>query len=141
MDTHSVCCCSKTFAENIRKAAPKAEEWWRPTKSASLDSQDAADEYSDDGEDDRYETVVIKSLSQEKSFHNCGLETWHKARKEWNKRTVETLPPRPTPAEYNQLVKGLKKHSNQRTYELPRRMVLSDLIGVYNDIWEGGDGF
>jgi hypothetical protein len=65
------------------------------------------------------------------------LETWDKARKEWTQQTVETLPPKSTPVEYNQLVKGLSKASTQRTYELPRRMALSDLIDVYTDIWDG----
>lgn len=87
---------------------------------------------------EKVETIIVKSdPSDSRRFHNCGLETWLRAREEWNRRTVEVLPPRPTPAEYNQLVKGLKKHSALRTYELPRRMVLSDLIDVYTDIWEG----
>lgn len=82
-------------------------------------------------------TSVSSISTDNRRFHNCGLETWNKAREEWKKRTVETLPPKPTPAEYNQLVRGLIKHSAQRTYELPRKMALSDLIDVYNDIWEG----
>jgi hypothetical protein len=85
------------------------------------------------------ETYIVKKQSgQARKFHNCGLEAWLQAREEWNRRTVEVLPPRPTPAEYHILAKGLKKHSTLRTYELPRRMVLSDLIDVYTDIWEGG---
>ena len=82
-------------------------------------------------------TSVSSISTDNRRFHNRGLETWMKAREEWKKRTVETLPPKPTPAEYNQLVRGLIKHSAQRTYELPRKMALSDLIDVYNDIWEG----
>jgi len=92
----------------------------------------------DEGEG--FEAIVVStssSLSETRRFHNCGLETWLRARKEWNRRTVETLPPKPTPAEYNQLVRGLVKHSTQRTYELPRKMALSDLIDVYTDIWDG----
>lgn len=77
------------------------------------------------------------SSSETRRFHNCGLETWLKVREEWNRRTVETLPPKPTPAEYNQLVRGLVKHIGERTYELPRKMALSDLVDVYNDIWDG----
>jgi hypothetical protein len=113
------------------------EEWWEETACESNDKQECNDDYSDDGHTDGYETVVIKSLSQQKRFHNCGLGTWQQVRKEWKKQTVETLPPRPTPAEYAQLVKGLTRSSSLRTYELPRRMALSDLIGVYNDIWDG----
>lgn len=133
------CCCSDAplfITENIRKAPPTGDEWWE-TACESNDSQDDEEDYSDDGNTDAYDTVAINALSQEKRFHNCGLKTWHKVRKEWTKRTVESLPPRPTAAEYSQLVKGLTKHSSMRTYELPRRMALSDLISVYNDIWEG----
>lgn len=118
---------------NIRSAPPRKEEWWTETTCDSNDSQD----YSDS---EGFEAVIINNsstLAETRKFHNCGLETWLQARKEWNRRTVESLPPKPTPAEYNQLVRGLTKHINQRTYELPRRMALSDLIDVYTDIWDG----
>ena len=120
-------------AEKIRSAPPTEDEWWTETSCESNDSQDCSD-----GEG--MEAVAVQgssSTSETRRFHNCGLETWLRARKEWNKRTVETLPPKPTPAEYNQLVRGLTKHITQRTYELPRKMALSDLIDVYTDIWEG----
>lgn len=79
------------------------------------------------------------TLTRTKRFHNVGLETWLRVREEWKQRTVVTLPPRPTPAEHAQLVRSLKRHSTLRTYELPRRMVLSDLIAVYQDIWDSGE--
>jgi hypothetical protein len=124
--------------ENIRSAPPAAEEWWEDVAGESDDGHDYEDAHSDDGHSEGYETIVIKSLSRQKRFQNCGLETWLRVREKWTRRTVETLPPRPTPAEYAQLVKGLTKSSSLRSYELPRRMALSDLIGVYNDIWDGG---
>lgn len=127
----SVRCHTCCIAENIRPAPPRNEEWW-PEPNYEMN------EDMDEGEG--FEAIVVStssSLSETRRFHNCGLETWLRARKEWNRRTVETLPPKPTPAEYNQLVRGLVKHSTQRTYELPRKMALSDLIDVYTDIWDG----
>lgn len=136
------------ITENIRDAAPTADEWWEdvaapPTSSASAPASCRVD--SDDVHDNAIATKVaalfspsaLTSPSRQKRFHNVGLETWLRVREEWKQRTVESLPGRPTPAEHSQLVKGLARSSALRTYELPRRMVLSDLISVYNDIWEG----
>lgn len=120
--------------ENIRAEAPRSEDWWT---EESFDV-DASHETTNNCEG--FEAVVLLSsisTSETRRFRNCGLETWLRARQEWNRRTVETLPPKPTPAEYNQLVRGLAKHSTHRTYELPRKMALSDLINVYTDIWDG----
>lgn len=116
--------------EKLRSAPPTEDEWWTETSCESNDSQDCSDS-------EGVEVAVNSSSSETRRFHNCGLETWLRARKEWNKRTIETLPPKPAPAEYNKLARGLMKHSTQRTYELPSQMALSDLIGVYTDIWEG----
>ena len=74
--------------------------------------------------------------SDTRRFHNCGLETWLKAREEWKRQTVETLPPKPAPAGYNELVRGLIKNISQRSFELPRNMALSDVVDVYSDIWD-----
>lgn len=152
--------------ENIRTGPPTSEEWWKEVQQPSCETtQELSRNYSSDSDVDEeneikeegYETIVVQTSStitaasssslminttntansKEVVFHNCGYETWMKARSEWKKRTVQNLPPRPTPAEYNQLVKGLTKSSSLRTYELPRRMALSDLIDVYTDIWEG----
>jgi hypothetical protein len=127
---------------NIRNAPPKESDWWKVVGESDL--CDEVDEYGhecgyeEDGDHPgEIPSITIQKESPPKKFHNCGLETWEQTRKEWNRRTVEVLPPKPTPAEHNQLVRGLTKHSCQRTYELPRRMALSDLIEVYTDIWEG----
>jgi hypothetical protein len=73
-----------------------------------------------------------------KKFHNCGFETWVRSREEWKQRTVEDIPERPALVERAHLVKGLRKATTQRTYELPRNVGLSDLIHMYSDIWDGG---
>jgi hypothetical protein len=116
----------------MRSAPPQSGEWW-VEEELNMNDKD-----SEEGEG--FEAIVVSassSSSETRRFHNCGLETWLRAREEWNRRTVEKLPPKPTPAEYNQLVRGLIKHSSLRTYELPRKMALSDLIDVYTDIWDG----
>jgi hypothetical protein len=112
-------------------------EWWQEDTAQESSFETNSDD-SSSGTEERLETFLTKSQPSARAFHNCGLETWLLAREEWNKRTVTVLPPRRTPAEYNQLVRGLKKHSTLRNYELPRQMALSDLIDVYTDIWEGG---
>ena len=126
--------------ENIRRAPPSADEWWEVAECNSEDCDECGQECSY-AEDDTIlpvgscETAI--TVTPIKRFHNCGLETWERARGEWKRRTVDTLPERPTPAEYNHLVRGLTRNISQRTYELPQRMALSDLIEVYNDIWDG----
>lgn len=123
---------------NIRGSPPTADEWWHEDTAMESSFEQSEDDDTSSGTEERLETFLAKSKNVGSlKFHNCGLETWLRARNEWNKRTVEELPPRPTPAEYNQLVRGLKKHSTLRKYELPRQMALSDLIDVYTDIWEG----
>ena len=121
------------IVENIRDAPPRPEEWWQ---RAGPD----IDVYEEDEQGNINAKVIIcpRTNSRRKKFRNCGLETWLKAREEWQQRTVESVSQRrPTPSEHSQLVKGLAKASTLRTYELPRRMVLSDLIDVYQDIWDG----
>jgi len=122
--------------ENIRDAPPTAEEWWRADCPADIDVYEE-DEDGNIGDTPKVVISARMSTSGKKIFHNCGLETWLRARERWQRRTVDTLPERPSPAAHAQLVKGLTKASSLRTYELPRRMALSDLINVYTDIWEG----
>ena len=72
--------------------------------------------------------------SKNNDFHNAGLATWETSRAAWKVRTQATLPPAPPPIPFEQLVSGLTVLS--RTFELPNAMKLSDLIDVYQDIWE-----
>ena len=121
------------FSENIRSGAPQSADWW--TEESASDSIEGRD-----GEGLETTAVTVSSASSESSdtrrFHNCGLETWLKAREEWKRQTVETLPPKPAPAGYNELVRGLIKNISQRSFELPRNMALSDVVDVYSDIWD-----
>ena len=46
-------------------------------------------------------------------------------------------PPEPPAVEYGAVIDGLA--NLRRTFELPGRMRLNDLIELYIDIWEAGD--
>lgn len=80
---------------------------------------------------------LSSSTSETRQFHNCGLETWLRAREEWTKRTVETLPKKLPPGEYSAVARGLRKNMSLRTYELPQKMALPDIIELYTEIWDG----
>ena len=128
-------------AENIRDRPPIAEEWWED--AGAFDTIDLYQEVDDGTTTGLHSTpkIVVNAQvsSRHKKFHNCGYETWVRAREEWKQQTVDTIPERPALVERSQLVKGLKRATLQRTYELPRRVRLSDLIRVYHDIWDGDD--
>jgi len=71
-------------------------------------------------------------------FQNCGLSTWEKVRKEWSTQTVEERPaPPPALAKYESVKAGLSQV--RRTYELPGRMTLPDIVDLYVDVWEAGE--
>lgn len=76
--------------------------------------------------------------TSKKKFHNCGYETWIRAREEWKQQTVEAIPERPELSDRSQIMKGLRRATSQRTYELPRNIALPDLIHMYSDIWDSG---
>lgn len=124
--------------ENIRDRPPTADEWWEDV--GAPDTIDVYRQVEDDKTGSGKPKVVIKShvSSCHKKFHNCGFETWVRSREEWKQRTVEDIPERPALVERAQIVKGLRKATSQRTYELPRNVGLSDLIHMYSDIWDGG---
>ena len=124
--------------ENIRDRPPTADEWWEDV--GAPDTIDVYRQVEDDKTGSGKPKVVIKShvSSCHKKFHNCGFEVWVRSREEWKQRTVEDIPERPALVERAQIVKGLRKATSQRTYELPRNVGLSDLIHMYSDIWDGG---
>ena len=71
-----------------------------------------------------------------KQFVNHGLENWLETRKEWT-TPLHDRPPEPPVVEYGAVIDGLA--NLRRTFELPGRMRLNDLIELYIDIWEAGD--
>jgi len=127
---------SLIHTENIRRTPPTPDEWWE-----DVDTPGTIDVYQEVDDDNLLPKVAINARvsSRHKKFHNCGFEIWMHVRAVWRIQTVETIPKKLALTERSQLVKSLRKATSQRTYELPRRMALSDLIRVYNDIWDGDD--
>jgi hypothetical protein len=67
-------------------------------------------------------------------FINLGQQLWEMQREEWNTPCVGSGTKLSVPINYEQVVAGLA--SLRRTYELPRPMLLSELIDVYLDLWD-----
>lgn len=87
-----------------------------------------------DGEDKEEEKRSGEKESRFE-FHNCGLSTWEKAREEWRKQIVNERPRRPPSIRYSEIESGLML----RTYELPIRMTLTDMVDMFVEIWEGSE--
>ncbi|CAI5738634.1 unnamed protein product [Hyaloperonospora brassicae] len=66
-------------------------------------------------------------------FCNVGLRTWQDSRVAWLTPT-QTRPPRPPPVPAHLLFDGLS--SVRRTFELPQRMRLGDVIELFAEIWD-----
>jgi len=136
-------------ADRIFVTAPPCENDWWDTVSVESTEQ----------EDIEVRNIPPGSSSNTKRFHNCGLETWEKARAIW-KRGSETngdgadltqqqgaalIISRPTCSsgspqrEAKELLKGLKRARGLRSYELPRRTNLKNVIDTYVTIWDGMD--
>ena len=126
------------WTENIRDNPPTADEWWQ-----DVGTPETIDVYHEieDGKitTDGSPKVVINThvSSCHKKFHNCGFETWVRAREEWKQQTVRDKPERSGLPDRAQIIRGLRKATSQRTYELPRNIALPDLIHMYSDIWDG----
>lgn len=128
--------------ENIRQFPPTDDDWWEEAEAGTPDSIDVYQEVEDGNNNNNLLPVVAINAQVSKGgkrFHNCGLATWQVSRQAWKIKTQLAAYKKPVLLDRAQTVKGLKKATSQRTYELPRRMALSDLIRVYNDIWDGDD--
>lgn len=66
-------------------------------------------------------------------FFNVGLRTWQESRTAWLTAT-QTRPPRPPPVPAHLLFDGLS--SVRRTFDLPQRMRLGDVIELFAEIWD-----
>lgn len=94
--------------------------------------------------DESMEDKLEKSSSTAgtpKRFHNCGLQTWQIARARWTARPKGTDFNKKAdfikPVNQKELKKILTKASALRTYELPRRVPLNNLVESYVDVWSG----
>ncbi|CAM9561913.1 unnamed protein product [Choristocarpus tenellus] len=66
-------------------------------------------------------------------FCSVGLEGWERAREKWQVQH-RPRPAHPPRVPYHVVVEGLA--ATRRTFELPGRMTLPEIIEVFNDIWE-----
>ncbi|CAH0476338.1 unnamed protein product [Peronospora belbahrii] len=66
-------------------------------------------------------------------FLNVGLRTWQESRAIWLAPT-QARPPRPPPVPAHLLFDGLS--SVRRTFDLPQRMRLGDVIELFAEIWD-----
>jgi len=76
-----------------------------------------------------------KSLTSEDSkvFQNRGYDAWEKARTAWRTSTATHPRKKPAPVKRETVIRGVT--NGRRCYELPGRMTLTDMIGVYQHIW------
>jgi len=130
---------------------PSAKDWWENENDETDVAEGASHNDNDDdgGEDDdgndggeEDERKVVGSKGRRK-FNNVGLENWEKSRKRWRVRVVtkdvNSLGNREEGkvaiklSDRVRIQKGLKEV--QRTFELPVKISLPDVIGIYQDIW------
>jgi hypothetical protein len=147
---------------NILKAAPSESEWWEEDtdplgrneesdesqSSAELamatmplesdESQSFAEQPVKSSESDesqeKYVELAVKSSqnSESRRFQNRGYDAWEKARAVWREPTA-TFRPSKQPVRREQVIRGVM--SGDRQYELPNRMTLTDMIKIYNEVW------
>ncbi|CAM9634993.1 unnamed protein product [Chrysoparadoxa australica] len=67
------------------------------------------------------------------SFCNVGLSNWELSRSRW-KVPRQRRPAPPPPVAYDVVLEGLA--ATRRTFELPGRMSLPDIVTIFTDIWE-----
>ncbi|CAM9493793.1 unnamed protein product [Ascophyllum nodosum] len=68
-----------------------------------------------------------------KRFRSVAREKWNRARETWRLQR-RPRPARPPRVAYDSVVEGLA--ATRRTFELPGRMTLPEIIEVFTDIWE-----
>jgi len=139
--------------EKIRTRAPGESDWWKgedgmeaPTEddTSMLNSSNVSD--SMDGSITAAPSVCKSSSSSstgaDRSFHNCGLETWEAARAAWTAKpesSVRNTTSSRQTVNHRELSKVLAKASSLRTVELGRRIPLKDLVESYVCVWNGSD--
>lgn len=74
------------------------------------------------------------SNTAKEEFRNYGLDNWQRERSQWLTRTVKDMRPDPPPVPADEVIEGLTKEA--RTYDLPGPMKLSEVMTLYQDIWD-----
>ena len=157
LSTHVISYLSST--ERIRMGAPDEQDWWKEGDATEDDStwlmsSSGVSESMDESiaiEGDGNSRSMAKSPSSvststdgsPKKFHNCGLETWEKARAVWTAKpdngSNSSITRNAQPVNQRELGKLLSKASSLRTYELPRRIPLTSLVESYVSVWNSDD--
>jgi hypothetical protein len=147
--------------------APREADWWKSVDEPSVDATTEEDTWplnssgvSNESLDDSTaeskratEDVDSNSTGNNKKFHNCGLETWEAARAAWRARpatvgdkdssksgrssSLMSVTRSQQPPSKKELSRMLAKADNLRTYELPRRIPLKNLVESYVVVWNG----
>jgi len=105
--------------ENIIRKPPSSEEWWH-TNSATTCTDDSSTSVEAD----------------EKEFFNCGLSTWEESRRKWTCGTAKKVK-NSCVFNKNAVAQGLA--TGNRTFELPGRISLKEIVDVFTGIWSGQD--
>ena len=126
----------KSFTENILvNGAPKESDWWDQESS----DEDEDDESQGSARDSGSAPTEASTHAKGVKFRNCGFETWAQVQEAWRSSGPDTVKEctattSPSPILKQELVKSL---SGRRMFDLPQRIPLKNLIGAYNDIWNG----
>ncbi|CAB9522310.1 expressed unknown protein [Seminavis robusta] len=142
--------------EQIRDAPPAETDWWKNQDELTNTEDDTTWPLNSSGASGESvdESIEKKAFdgdsssgtsSSTKVFHNCGFETWEAARAAWTAKPADDAASRSAsvtkqqPVNRKELGKMLSKASSLRTYELPRKMPLKNLVESYVVVWNGDD--
>jgi hypothetical protein len=155
--------------EKIRsgRGPPAEHDWWREDEEMETTTEEDTNtsgggwlagssgglsESMDESVEDANKLATVTSTdgsatsTTSRKFRNCGLETWEVARARWNARPDgadatkrKGSASNKAPVSQKELGKILTKASTLRTYELPRRVPLNNLIESYVNVWNGND--
>ena len=131
-------CTYRTLETLLQDGAPTESDWWiQNTDTLEETSIKCTNDKKNKRENKKKNETADETKSSSATFQNCGLLTWEKSREKWRMQTVQNRPSPPPSIDTNKVIAGLTQV--QRTFELPGRMNLSDLIDLFVQIWECDD--
>jgi len=132
----------KTIAYHAEDT-PSARDWWETETKTKKISKSQLEK--DEGEREKHKLTHDdgcisegrnESVIAERTFKNIGLINWEKSRAQWRRVCGDRQKtPYVKSSDLVRIKKGLKQV--QRTYAMPSRMPLPDVIKLYQDIWHG----
>ena len=135
---------------SVLSCVPIEEKDWWVTNTEQLNEEEDS---TLDAPDDELQKLSADENnttqdSGETQFHNRGYEVWEQCREAWRngssttEQAESTTTPRKSPTrplsgmQRRSVLMGLSRH---REYNLPRRIRLEEVIGVYQEIWHESD--